>query len=109
MSPAIAFRVSARPWSSSPRIVPVSRAVADSNPLHEVCSALRFDVEDPEHHFISCVSNHPTGLRIYFTGNMTAQFEKFNADAVEPSCFASREVQFSDMPFGIFYLKGSFF
>jgi hypothetical protein len=69
-------------------MVSVNRAVADSKPPLDNCTplridiSLRLDIEDPEHDFISRVSNHPAGLRIYFSRDVTAQFEELNADAI---------------------------
>jgi hypothetical protein len=45
-------------------------------------ASLRFNIENPQHHLISRVSDHPASLRIDSTGNMAAEFKQLNADAV---------------------------
>ena len=56
--------------------------MADSKPLFDAPALLGLDIEDPEHHFVSRMSNHPASLRIYSPRDVAAQFEKLNADAI---------------------------
>jgi hypothetical protein len=72
ISEAIDFKVSARSWSSLPRIVSVSRSATDSTLMWTSLASLRFNIEDPEHYLISRMSDHPARLRIYSTGNVAA-------------------------------------
>ncbi|HEY6521811.1 MAG TPA: hypothetical protein VIZ19_20930 [Roseiarcus sp.] len=65
-----------------PRIVSVSRAVADSMLMAVSSVLLRLNIEDPQHDFVARMSDHPAGLRIYSTRDMAAQFKQLNADAV---------------------------
>jgi hypothetical protein len=65
-----------------PRIVSVSRAVADSMLMAVSSVLLRLNIEDSQHDFIARMSDHPARLRIYSTRDMAAEFKQFNADAV---------------------------
>jgi hypothetical protein len=56
-------------------MVSVTRAVADSILTLGINMSLRLYIEDPEHHFISCVSHHPTSLGIYSPRDVTAQLK----------------------------------
>jgi hypothetical protein len=79
---AIVLKVSARSCSSLPRIVSVSRAVADSMLMAVSSVLLRLNIEDPQHDFIACMRDHPAGLRIYSTGDVAAEFKQLNANPV---------------------------
>jgi hypothetical protein len=50
--------------------------------MFNIGMALRLYIEDPKHHFITRMSDHPTRLRIYSTRDMAAEFEQLNADAI---------------------------
>jgi hypothetical protein len=82
ISGAIVLSVSARSLLSLPRIVSVSRAVADSMLMAVSSVLLRFNIEDPQHDFVARMSDHPARLGVYSTRDVAAEFKQLNADAV---------------------------
>src|SRR5271165_2599707 len=77
-------------------MVSVSRIAAVSMLMLGLSATLWSDTEYPDHHFISGVSDHPTGRRIDTSGDVTTQLEQFDAYGHQSSRLASRQPQFAD-------------